>query len=122
VLLTGVLPDAVLPAVYRGASVLVLATRHEGFGLPVLEAFASGVPVVATAAEAVRELAGDAALLVPVEEVGALYDAVRRVLDDAELARALAGAGRARSAQFRWSVAAAETLAVYEQVSGMHLR
>lgn len=122
IVLTGVLPEADLPAVYRGARALVLATRHEGFGLPVVEAFACGVPVVSTAADAVREVAGDAALLVGVDEVGALHDALRRVLRDAELARTLTAAGLERSSQFRWSVAAAETLAVYEQVSGTHLR
>lgn len=118
IVLTGVLPEAELPAVYRGARALVLATRHEGFGLPVLEAFACGVPVVSTAADAVSEVAADAALLVDVEQVGALHDALRRVLHDQELASALAAAGRARSAQFRWSVNAAETLAVYDEVAG----
>lgn len=122
IVLTGVVPDDDLPAVYRGARALVLATRHEGFGLPVLEAFACGVPVVATAADAVREVAADAALLVGVDEVGALQDALRRVLSDEDLARDLGAAGRARAAQFRWSVAAAETLTVYEQVSGERLR
>ena len=122
ILLAGVLPEADLPAVYRGAAALVLATRHEGFGLPVVEAFASGVPVVATAADAVREVAGDAALLVPVAEVGELRAALRRVLDEPDLAAALRARGLARAAQFRWSVAAAETLAVYEEVSGLRLR
>jgi glycosyltransferase involved in cell wall biosynthesis len=122
IIVAGVLPEADLPAVYRGAAALVLATRHEGFGLPVVEAFASGVPVVATAADAVREVASDAALLVPVAEVGALRDAVRRVLDEPELAASLRAAGLVRAAQFRWSLAAAETLAVYEEVGGVPLR
>lgn len=122
VIVAGVLAEADLPAVYRGAAALVLATRHEGFGLPVVEAFASGVPVVATAADAVREVAGDAALLVPVDEVGALASAVRRVLHERDLAASLRQAGLERAAQFRWSLAAAETVAVYEQVTGQRLR
>jgi len=122
IVLPGVVPEAHLPAVYRGAAVVVLATRHEGFGLPVVEAFASGVPVVATAADAVREVAGDAALLVPVAEVGELADAVRRVLHDPELARELRARGLARAAQHTWTLAAAETLVVYEEVAGFRVR
>ena len=122
IILAGVLREEDLPAVYRGATALVLATRHEGFGLPVVEAFASGLPVVATAAEAVREVAGDAALLVPVDEVGELRAALRRVLDEPDLAASLRAAGLARAAQFRWSLAAAETLAVYEEVTGQRIR
>ncbi|HEY8515174.1 MAG TPA: glycosyltransferase family 1 protein [Candidatus Binatia bacterium] len=122
IVLPGVVRDEELPALYRGAAALVLATRYEGFGLPVVEAFACGTPVVATAADAVREVAGDAALLVPVAEIGELRQAVRRVLNDAELAASLRERGLERAAQFRWSLAAAETLAVYEEVTGEHLR
>ena len=122
IVLTGAVSDADLPAVYRGATAVVLATRHEGFGLPVLEAFACGVPVVATAADAVVEVAGDAALLVPVAEPDALGPALARVVGDATLAASLRERGLARAAQHRWSVAAAETLTVYEEVAGLDLR
>lgn len=122
IVVTGPVPDDELPALYRGALALVLATRHEGFGLPVLEAFACGVPVVATAADAVAEVAGDAALLVPVDAPASLADAVRGVLGDAALAQTLRDAGLARAAQHRWRIAAAETLTVYEEVSGLNLR
>ncbi len=122
ILLPGVVRDEELPAVYRGAAAVVLATRHEGFGLPVVEAFASGVPVVATAADALCEVAGDAALFVPVEEVAALAGAVRRVLTDPALAAELRARGLERAAQFRWPLAAAETLAIYEEVVGERLR
>ncbi len=116
--LTGVLDAQDMPAVYRGAAAVLLASRHEGFGLPVVEAFACGIPVVATAAPAIVEVAGDAAHLVPVDRVTALRDAVREVLDDPALAEQLRTRGLARARQFRWSLAAAETLAVYEEVSG----
>jgi glycosyltransferase involved in cell wall biosynthesis len=122
IVLTGVVADEDLPAVYRGASVVALATRHEGFGLPVLEAFGCGVPVVATAADAIAEVAGDAALLVPVDEPDALGPALARVLGEAALAASLREHGLARATQYRWSVAAAETLTVYEEVAGLDLR
>ena len=122
IVLTGVVSDEELPAVYRGAAVLALATRHEGFGLPVLEAFACGVPVVATAADAVAEVAGDAALLVPADAPDALGPALARVLGDPSLAASLREQGVARATQYRWSIAAAETLTVYEEVSGLDLR
>jgi glycosyltransferase involved in cell wall biosynthesis len=116
--LAGVLDDGDLASVYRGARAVVLASRHEGFGLPVVEAFACGVPVVATAAPAIAEVAADAAVLVPVDEVRALADGVRKVLADPAVAESLRARGLSRAAQFRWSVAAVETLAVYEDVLG----
>ena len=116
--LAGVLDDDDLAAVYRGARAVVLASRHEGFGRPVVEAFACGVPVVATAAPAIAEVAADAAVLVPVDEVTALADAVRKVLADPSLAESLRARGLVRAAQFRWGVAAVETLSVYEEVLG----
>lgn len=116
--LAGVLDEVDLAAVYRGASAVTLATRHEGFGLPVVEAFACGVPVVSTAAAAIVEVAADAASLVPVDDVAALAPAIRRVLDEPEHAATLRSRGLTRAAQFRWGLAASETLAVYEDVLG----
>ncbi|MBM4267313.1 MAG: glycosyltransferase family 4 protein [Deltaproteobacteria bacterium] len=113
----GIVDARDVPAVYRGAEAVVLATRHEGFGLPVVEAFAAGAPVVATAASAIAEVAGDAARLVPVDQPAALGEAIRTVLDDAALREELRARGRRRSEQFRWELAAEETLAVYAQVA-----
>jgi glycosyltransferase involved in cell wall biosynthesis len=122
IVVTGPVADPDLPALYRGAAAVALATRHEGFGLPVLEAFACGAPVVATAADALVEVAGDAALLVPVDAPEELAPAIARVLGDRALAMSLREQGIARAAQHRWSVAAAETLTVYEEVAGQNLR
>ena len=89
-------------ALLRGARVLAHPSRHEGFGFPVLEAMSVGVPVVASAVGGVPEVAGDAALLVPADDAGALATALRVAVDDeAERAR-LRAAGLARAAQFSW--------------------
>lgn len=99
-----------LAQLYREAAALVFPSRYEGFGLPVLEALASGTPVVATDDAAVREVAGDAALYAARDELGA---AVRRALDERDR---LAAAGIERARAFTWEAAARTTLRVYEEV------
>ena len=101
-----------LAALYRGAAALVLPTRYEGFGLPLLEAMASGTPVVATPDEALREVAGDAAVFAEADELGR---AVGRAL--AERGR-LVAAGLDRARSFTWEEAARGTAAAYREVLG----
>lgn len=86
-------------ALLRGATVLAYPSRDEGFGFPVLEAMSVGVPVVATMTGGVPEVAGDAAVLVPREDPGALRDGIRRAVADHDH---YAAAGRVRAAQFTW--------------------
>jgi glycosyltransferase involved in cell wall biosynthesis len=102
-----------LAALYRGASCLVFPSRYEGFGLPVLEAMASGTPVVATTASSVPEVAGDAAILVDPGDPVALASGIERAIADRERLRA-AGLERARS--YTWTETARRTLEVYREL------
>jgi glycosyltransferase involved in cell wall biosynthesis len=114
----GAVDDDRLAGLYAGASAFVLASRAEGFGLPVLEAMAAGLPVVVSAVEALADLVGDAALVVPIGDDAALADALASILDDDALARRLALAGPARAAAFTWDGCAARTAAAYARVLG----
>jgi len=102
-----------LAALYRGAACLVFPSRYEGFGLPVLEAMASGTPVVATTAGAVPEVAGDAAVLVEPGNPEGLADGIRRALSERER---LSAAGLERVRRFSWSETARRTLEVYREL------
>jgi len=109
----GYVPKQELAELYRGAAALVLPSRYEGFGLPVVEAMASGTPVVATPDAALQEIAGDAAVFA---EPGQLADGVRRALAERD---ELAAAGLRRAAQFSWDETVRRTIAVYREALGL---
>jgi glycosyltransferase involved in cell wall biosynthesis len=98
----GWVDDEARASLLAGASALAYPSRYEGFGLPPLEAMAAGAPVVATAVGAVPEVVGDAALLVPPADAGALAEALRSVLLDGERADDLRRRGHARVAVYDW--------------------
>jgi len=102
----GPVPDAHLPGLYAGARAFVLPSLYEGFGLPCLEAMASGVPVVAADRAALPETCGDAALLVDPGDPEAIAAALERAVADEPTRRRLVAAGRARAALRTWDAAA----------------
>jgi glycosyltransferase involved in cell wall biosynthesis len=113
----GFVADDVLAALYRQAAVVALPSLHEGFGLPVLEALASGVAVVSTRAGNIPDLAGDAAVLVEPGDTGALGDALKLLLRDGPRRAELAARGPAVAAAYSWERAAQLTAAVYREVA-----
>ena len=111
------LPPAQLATVYRNADVFVFPSIYEGFGFPLLEAMAQGVPSIAARSSSLPEVGGDAALYFDPLNARELADALRRVLGDENLRRELIERGRERAAQFRWDVAARQTLRVIREVA-----
>jgi glycosyltransferase involved in cell wall biosynthesis len=111
----GWVPQAELEALYAAATCLVFPSLYEGFGLPVLEAMARGLPVASSDRSSLPEVAGDAALLFDPEDTTAMAAAIERLLaDPAERAR-LAAAGREQAARFTWRACAEATVASYER-------
>jgi glycosyltransferase involved in cell wall biosynthesis len=103
---------------FAGADLFAFPSRHEGFGIPVLEAMAQGTPVVAADIPPVREVAADAARLLPPDDPDAWVDALDELLhDEAERSR-LADSGRQRAQGYSWTRCAQETRAIYREALG----
>lgn len=109
----GFVEEEDLPALYRGAALFVFPSLYEGFGLPVLEAMACGVPVVCSNASSLPEVAGDAALLVDPQDEEGLREAMERALGDEALRREMTARGLVRAARFTWEQAARQLLAAF---------
>jgi glycosyltransferase involved in cell wall biosynthesis len=118
VVMTGGLTPEELDAVYRAADAFVYPSLYEGFGLPVVEAMARGVPAIASNTSSVPEVTGDAALGVDPRSVREIATALERVCTEPELAERLAASGRVRSERFSWDETARLTLEAYARVVG----
>ncbi len=116
VVLAGHVEDAVLQGLYAAADGLAYPSLYEGFGLPVLEAMARGLPVLTGDRSSLPEVAGGAALLVDPTDVPAIAKGMIELLSNHALRERLAADGRRRAAPFTWKATAAATWAAYEEV------
>jgi glycosyltransferase involved in cell wall biosynthesis len=112
----GYVPDDRLAALYQAATALAMPSHYEGFGVPLVEAMASGTPVIASTGGSLPEIAGDAALLIAPEDVDGLKDALLRVSSDAGLRDQLIARGRVRAQLFTWEAAARAHLRIYHEI------
>ena len=116
VLFTGYVDDADLPALYSMAEAFVYPSTHEGFGIPLLEAMACGVPIVTSNVSALPEIAGDAAILVDPFDVRSIAEALERLLGDPGLGEELTARGRERVSRFTVRGAAERIVEVYKNL------
>jgi glycosyltransferase involved in cell wall biosynthesis len=112
----GFVPDQTLAALYRLANAFVFPSRYEGFGLPPLEAMASGTPVIASNVSSLPEVVGDAALMIDPYEPKAIAEAMYRVLTDAPLRADLRLRGLARAREFSWERSIKRVREIYDEV------
>jgi alpha-1,3-rhamnosyl/mannosyltransferase len=113
----GDVADADLPSLYNLADVFVFPSLYEGFGLPVLEAMASGTPVVCSNRSSLPEVAGDAAVMVDPEKTDELAEAVAKLLHDDLLREQLHHKGLQQAKTFSWQATARQTLDLYKKVA-----
>lgn len=114
----GYMPEDTLAIMYRLAGVFVFPSLYEGFGLPPLEAMASGTPVVVSNVSSLPEVAGDAAILVNPLDPDDIADGIARVLTDDDLRRELRRRGLARARQFSWETSIRRVHEIYAEVGG----
>ncbi len=112
----GFQPDETLAVLYRLAAVFVFPSLYEGFGLPPLEAMASGTPVVTSNVSSLPEVVGDAAILVDPYDAGSIADGIAKVLSDDDLRRDLKARGLERARQFSWERSVERVREIYQQV------
>src|SRR5438093_3404862 len=116
----GFVKDDTLAILYRLAAVFVFPSLYEGFGLPPLEAMASGTPVVTSNVSSLPEVAGDAAVLVDPYEVGSIVEGVRRGLTDEQLRKDLRHRGVARAGMFSWEQSVRRVRKIYGEVATLN--
>jgi glycosyltransferase involved in cell wall biosynthesis len=118
VVFTGVVPDKDLPALMNGALMFVYPSLYEGFGLPVLEAMACGVPVITSNLSSLPEIAGNATLLVDPYDVEGLAETMRHLIENEAARATLCSKGLSQAARFSWEEAAKQTIRIYKGEAG----
>jgi glycosyltransferase involved in cell wall biosynthesis len=114
----GYVSDEALEELFSRASIFAFPSHDEGFGMPLLDAMARGLPVLTSNTSALPEVAGDAALQVDPKDVASIAEGLRRLVDSPELRTELAERGRRRSVDFSWKKAADATWEVYRELLG----
>lgn len=115
VIVTGHIPKEELIALYHLADLFVFPTKYEGFGLPMLESFAAGTPVVASKASCLPEVGGDAAIYFDTDSMEQLCARMRDCLCDEDLRQKMINRGKQRVEEFSWEKTARQTLQVYQR-------
>jgi glycosyltransferase involved in cell wall biosynthesis len=116
VVLTGFVEEGDLPALYQGADIFIYPSLFEGVGLPVLEAMAAGVPVIASKTSSLPEMVGDSGIVVDPLSVDEIAQAIWRLVSDENLKEEYRRKGRKRAAEFSWESTAGETLKIYQEL------
>jgi glycosyltransferase involved in cell wall biosynthesis len=113
----GYVPEADLPGLVAGAAVFVYPSLYEGFGFPVVQAMAAGVPVVTSNTSCLPEVAGGAAVLADPKSASEIARAIQRLIDSESTRAEFAGRGRRRAAIFKWEPCAARTLEFFHRAA-----
>lgn len=114
----GYVPESDLPGITAGASALAYPSLYEGFGFPVAQAMAAGVPVITSNLSSLPEIAGGAALLVDPRSTAEIRSALERLLGSPSLREELGRKGRERAQLYRWEVCARRSIEFFERVAG----
>ena len=115
--LVGYIPDEDLSLLYSGSECFVFPSLYEGFGIPVLEAMKSGVPVITSNVSSLPEIGGDAALYVDPYNEEEIAKAMEKIVEDGQLKETLIEKGLKRAKLFSWKKMAEETLEIYNDVT-----
>ncbi|MEO7176538.1 MAG: glycosyltransferase, partial [Saprospiraceae bacterium] len=111
---------ALLPAIYKGASLFIFPSRGEGFGIPVLEAQAVGIPVITSNCSSLKEVGGLAAALIDPTNAAELRQTIERILTDTELARIMVERGKQNLSKFDRKTATEKVLSLYQSTIALN--